>query len=103
MSQPLSNDIEPRRRTALQRIVGDRPGAVLLRLVLVSLFVGFLMSTFGIEVEAVFDWVQRSIADVFDNSGHIVRQAITWTLTGAAIVIPVWLVMRLMSAGRGRR
>ena len=103
MSQPLSNDIAPARRTALQRIIGDRPGAVMLRLVLVSAFVGFLMSIFGVEVEALFAWVQRAIADVFDNSGHIMRQAITWTLTGAAVVIPIWIILRLMSAGRGRR
>jgi hypothetical protein len=94
---------EDRRRSWMERVVGDRPAAVAVRLVLVSLFVGFLMSVFGIEPDAIFRWVQRTIEDVFADSGHYLRQAFGYVLTGAAIVLPIWILLRVMAMGRGRK
>lgn len=92
-----------RPRSWVVRLVGDRPGAVAVRLVLVSLLVGFLMTMFGIEPEALFRWVQDAIEDVFADSGHYLRQAFGYVLTGAAVVLPIWLLLRVMAVSRGRK
>jgi hypothetical protein len=80
--QPPSG-VRPRpQETALNRFLGGSPGGVFLRLLFVSLIVGaFLMWHLG------FDAI-REIAD--------------YVLAGAAIVVPVWLVLRLMNMRSAR-
>jgi len=98
----MTDDLPGERRSTLTRLMGDRPSAVLLRLVLVSLLVGFLMSVFGLDAGRLLAWLQQGLREVFEDSGHFVRQAGGYVLTGAAVVVPVWLLLRLLAAGRRR-
>lgn len=94
---------EPReRRSPLVAILGDTPGRVFVRLVLMSLLVGFLMAMFGVSPQDVFRSVERFFAGIFDNGFGVLRDAWGYVLTGAMVVIPVWILMRLFSAGRRR-
>lgn len=94
---------EPReRRSALVTLLGDTPGRVFVRLVLMSLLVGFLMAMFGVSPQDVFRSVERFLAGIFDNGFGVLRDAWGYVLTGAMVVIPVWIIMRLFSAGRRR-
>ena len=94
---------EPReRRSPLVAILGDTPSRVFVRLVLMSLLVGFLMAMFGVSPHDVFRSVERFFAGIFDNGFGVLRDAWGYVLTGAMVVIPVWILMRLFSAGRRR-
>ena len=91
---------EPVKRSALERLLGDRPGAVILRLVLVSLVVGFLMAMFGINVQDLVNGTVELFRDTLRDSTGMVRSLVGYVLTGAALVVPVWLVLRLTSGRR---
>lgn len=93
---------EPRTQNGLTGILGDTPGRLLIRLLLLSLFVGFLMAVFGISPQSLIRSVQNTFAGIFDNGFEFVRQLGGYVLTGAVVVVPLWIVMRVLSMGRKR-
>lgn len=86
--------------SALERIIGDRPMAVVVRLLVVSLVVGFVMSMLGLNAQSLLEMTVRLFRDVLHDSAGVFRSLAFYVLTGAAIVVPIWLVLRLTSASR---
>lgn len=84
------------------RVFGGSPLAVLGRLLLVSILVGVILSALGLDP---FDIV-RSIEQLAQSIWNMGFDAFRWLwryfLLGAVIVIPIWLVMRLINAPRGK-
>lgn len=96
------NTDEQERRSAVHVFFGGSPGGVIVRLILVSLFVGLVMSWFGLSPMDLFSSLERMMRDAWANSGDVLRAVFTYVLTGAAVVVPIWLIIRLMRVGRGR-
>lgn len=92
----MTEDSRPATRSGLERLLGDRPGALAIRLVLISLFVGFIMSVFGFDASDVVRGAVEAVRETLRDGGAVFRQLGTYVLTGAAIVVPVWLILRLM-------
>ncbi len=92
----------PRADTPLVRFLGGSPASVFLRLFFVSLIVGALLMWLDIRPVDIL----RGITDLFNRISRMgfdaVREVINYVLVGAAIVVPVWLVLRLMTL-RGDR
>lgn len=95
-------DLPSSRPTALGRILGDRPVALLVRLVVLSLVVGFFMQMFGLNVQDLLQAADNVFRSAFRDSGAMLRSGVSYVLTGAAIVVPLWLLARL-TGRRGRR
>lgn len=92
---------EPRteyRRSALERFIGGSPGGVALRLLFLSLVVGFLMTIFGVDAEQILRSGITLVQDAFRDGAGVFRSLGGYILTGAAIVVPVWLLLRLARA-----
>jgi hypothetical protein len=87
---------------AVNRFFGGSPLAVLFRLVLLSILIGFVLHAFGFNPFNIIESI-RSLIEALWNMGF---DAIHWLwryfLLGAIIVIPIWLVVRLVNAPRGR-
>lgn len=87
--------------TPLRRFIGGSPAAVLVKLVVVSLIVGALLMWLDIRPADVF----RELSDLLDRLWALgfrsIRDFGNYIVAGAAIVVPVWLVLRLLSY-RGR-
>lgn len=87
---------------ALNRFLGGSPGAVFVRLLFVSLIVGAFLMWLDISPGDIF----RAIRELFDRIWGLGFDAIRvigdYILAGAAIVVPVWLVLRLLNM-RGAR
>jgi Family of unknown function (DUF6460) len=88
--------------SVVARFVGGSPMAVLVRLVLVSFVVGFLLETLGFEPASLLGHVVRTARHVMEFGLTDVRQFVRILVTGAIVVVPVWLVLRLVDAGRTR-
>ena len=84
------------------RFLGGSPMAVALRLIVVSFVVGFLLETFGFDPATLFDEAVRAARHVVEYGLSDVRQIGRILLTGAMVVVPVWLILRLLDAGRMR-
>lgn len=106
LSEPMPETMDNRetnqRRGWLESFLGGSPGRVVVRLVIMSLIVGFLMAIFGLSPEAIFRSFQGFINSIFDNGFEVFRDAFAYVLTGAVIVLPLWFIGRLMAAGRRR-
>ena len=92
---PASND-------GLYRFLGGSPLAVAFRLVLLSILVGVVLAAIGFD-----PWnILTSIELLFRRLWNLGFDAINWLwryfLLGAVIVIPIWLLSRMLGAPRGR-
>ena len=84
------------------RFVGGSPMGVLLRLIVVSFVVGLLLESFGFDPMSLFDEALRAARHIVEYGLTDVRQIGRILVTGAMVVVPVWLVLRLLDAGRTR-
>ena len=92
---------QPQDDTPLRRFLGGSPAAVVLRLVVVSILVGALLMWLGIRPADVFQQVTELSDRLWALGFRSVRDLGDYIIAGAAIVVPVWLILRLLSY-RGR-
>ena len=88
---------QPAPRSAAERLLGGPPLAVFARLVFVSLIVGALLMWLDIRPFEVFDALRRFVDRLWYFGWDSVRAVIDYVIAGALLVIPCWLLMRLMS------
>jgi len=76
--------------------------STILRLVVASLIVGVIMKWIGYTPLDLIRALGTNVREIFENMGTVAATVGEWLLLGATIVIPVWIVMRLLGGGRGR-
>ncbi|MEJ2374766.1 MAG: DUF6460 domain-containing protein, partial [Pseudolabrys sp.] len=81
---------------------GGSPLAVIGRLILVSILVGVVLSALGLDPFDIVRSVERLIHDIWSMGWRAVRYVWRYFLLGAVLVIPIWIVMRLVNAPRGK-
>ncbi len=84
------------------RFAGGSPAIVALKLIVVSFVVGVILETFGFDPASLFREAARAARRLFELGFTDVRQLGRIFLTGAMVVVPVWLALRLIDSG-GRR
>ena len=84
----------------LERILGGSPLAVLARLVFISLVIGAIMTGIGLTPQNLLDRLVAAGRAVFGMGLGAFRDVAQYILTGAVVVIPVWLVLRLTGWAR---
>ncbi len=97
---------EPRWRrggeTPIERFLGGSPGGVFLRLFFVSLIVGAFLMWLDIRPIDIFRGALEFVNRIWALGFDAIREVVNYVLVGAAIVIPVWFVLRLLNM-RGDR
>lgn len=86
----------------IARWVGDSPLAVLFRLILVSILVGVILSALGLDPFDIVHSIERLIRSIWNMGFDAIRWVWRYFLLGAVIVIPIWIIMRLVNGPRGR-
>ena len=69
---------------------------VALRLTVASFIVGVILAAFGFNLASFFSEVVRASKRLSDLGFTDVRQLGRILLTGAMVVVPVWLALRLL-------
>ena len=69
-------------------------GGTILKLVLASLAVGWLMYQFDITPRSLVQNFGENVERIYDWARGLVSWAIPYLLLGAAIVVPIWLVIK---------
>ena len=87
----------------LTRFLGGSPGRVILRLVLMSLLVGLVLSAFNIHPLDIFDGIRNLVHRIYQMGFDTIEHIAGYFLLGAAVVVPIWLVIRLLNMGRDSR
>jgi hypothetical protein len=87
---------------ALNRFLGGSPGAVFVRLLFVSLIVGAFLMWLDISPADIFRAITDLINRIWGLGFDAIRVVADYILAGAAIVVPVWLVLRLLNMRNAR-
>lgn len=87
----ISND-------SVVQIFGGSPLAVVGRLILISILVGVILSVLGFDLFDIVRSIERLLRSIWDMGFDALRWLWRYFLLGAVIVVPIWLVMRIVKA-----
>lgn len=88
------------RRSNLNRFLGGSPGAVLVRLVFLSLLVGAGMAMMGVTPGLLFAQAYETIHSLIALGFDTFHDAGRWFVAGAVVVVPLWLLSRVFARSR---
>ena len=97
-----NRDLAPRPQALGHRVLGGPPVAVAVRLVFASLVVGAVMMWLRIEPVDVMVAAAKGVHHLWAMGFLAAGQLGRYLLAGAAIVVPLWALARVMSL-RGPR
>lgn len=80
--------------------LGGSPLGVIIRLVLISIAVGVVMSVLGIDLNNFFDRINTLLRNIYDLGFGAIEWVLQYFLLGAIVVVPIWLLTRLFAANR---
>jgi len=82
----------------LRRFLGGSPLAVILKLALLSILVGFVLTVIGLDPRNILWSIEALVRTVLDLGFEAFDWLWRYLLLGAVIVVPIWLLMRLMQS-----
>jgi hypothetical protein len=89
----MANDV-------VNRFFGGPPLSVVLKIILLSVVVGVILSALGIDPRDIWQSLVDLVQHVWNMGWGAVLGLWRYFLLGAVIVVPIWLVVRLLKAGR---
>jgi hypothetical protein len=84
----------------VNRFLGDSLGRTLVKLLVVSLIVGFIMTIFGLTPWSIVDNVRDLVLQLWHQGFAALGRVGDYLILGATIVIPIFLIIRLFSYRR---
>src|SRR5262249_8327160 len=99
MSMPTER---PMANNSLNRFFGGPPVSVIFRLILLSILIGVILEVLGLDPWNIIESLKRLVLHIWDMGFDAVRWVWRYLLLGAAVVVPIWLVVRLMRVGQGQ-
>ncbi|GIK79611.1 MAG: DUF6460 domain-containing protein [Pseudorhodoplanes sp.] len=91
----MSND-------TITRFFGGQPLAVLFRLILLSILIGFILHAFNFDPWNIIQSIKDLIWRIWNLGYDAIDLVWRYFILGAVIVLPIWLVVRLINTPRGR-
>lgn len=86
--------------SGLTRFLGDSPWRVLVKLIVLSLVVGLVMSAFHFTPWDIYYGLRDAVLQVWHMGFDAIGRFFGYVLLGAAIVVPAFVVIRLLSYRR---
>jgi hypothetical protein len=90
----------PRR---LERFIGGSPLGVAVRLLVLSFVVGLILSVLDVNPGEIVEWVRLRFEYVFSLGFEAFERAAQYLALGAVVVIPIWLISRILKTMSRRR
>ena len=87
---------------AIHRFFGGSPLSVIFRLVLLSILVGVILKVMGLDPFNILRSIEELVRYVWNMGFDAVVWLWRYFLLGAVVVIPIWLIVRLVRAPKGR-
>jgi hypothetical protein len=84
------------------RFFGGPPLSVIFRLVLLSILIGVILEVLGLDPWNVIESLRSLLLRIWDMGFDAVRWLWRYLLLGAALVVPIWLIMRLVRIAKAR-
>jgi Family of unknown function (DUF6460) len=84
----------------ISRFLGGSPGTVILRLIVTSLIVGAAMVFFNLTPRDLLEGLRQFIKNVWAGGLESLRTLLLYIAYGAIIVVPIFIVTRLLKMSR---
>jgi hypothetical protein len=95
MERPTTNNY-------VNRFFGGSPASVIFRLVLLSILIGVILEVLGLDPWNIIDSLRRLVLRIWDMGFDVIRWLWRYFLLGAAVVLPIWLILRLIGLAKSR-
>jgi hypothetical protein len=86
----------------MRRFFGGSPLGVIVRLILLSILIGVVLSALGVDPWNIIPTLQRLIRRVFDLGWEAFDWVWRYFVLGAIVVFPIWLIIRFTRRARGQ-
>jgi Family of unknown function (DUF6460) len=86
----------------VNRFFGGPPVSVIFRLVLLSILIGVILQVLGLDPWNIFESLKTLVLRIWDMGFDALRWLWRYLLLGAAVVVPIWLIVRLTRVAGGR-
>lgn len=86
---------------SVNSFLGDSVGRTIIKLIVISLLVGMVMNIFGFGPLDVVDAVVDFFVRLWQSGWAALGRFGDWLILGATIVVPIFIIMRLLSYRRG--
>ena len=84
------------------RFLGDTPLRVFFRLLVLSFIVGLVLSALDLHPFDIFRFLERWLERMWSLGFEAFGDALQYLVVGALIVVPLFLLSRLLKLGRRR-
>jgi hypothetical protein len=74
--------------------------SVIFRLILLSILIGVILEIIGLDPWNLIESLKRLVLHIWDMGFDAVRWLWRYLLLGAAVVVPIWLVVRVMRVAK---
>ncbi len=86
----------------VNRFFGGSPLSVIFRLVLLSILIGFVLHVFGFNPFNIIESIRSLIESLWNMGFDAIHWLWRYFVLGAIIVVPIWLIVRVVNTPRGR-
>ena len=87
----------------MERFLGGSPLMVIVRLALISIVVGIVMSALGISPQNLVYRIRAFLQSIYDLGFGSIEWLLQYLMLGALVVVPIWLITRLFAIGRRKK
>jgi hypothetical protein len=94
-------DVHQQAHQHVHRFFGGPPLAVIGRLILLSILVGVILAAIGLDPLHLIESIQQLVIHFWNMTFAAISWLWRYFLLGAVIVLPIWLLIRLVKAPRG--
>lgn len=83
-----------------ETFLGGSVAGVIIRLVLLSVVVGVILSALGITPDNIFDRINVLLQRIYDLGFGAIDSLLGYFILGAIVVVPIWFISRLLKTAR---
>jgi len=77
------------------QFIGGRPSAVIIRLAILSILLGIMLSFFDLDPFNFWNSLKNLFLRIYDMGFGAIEWMVRYLLLGAVIVVPLWIIGRL--------
>lgn len=77
-------------------VFGGNPVAVIVRLIVLSIVVGIVLSAMGITPQNLFWRLDELIRHLYNLGFGAIEWVLGYLILGAIVVVPIWIIARLL-------
>lgn len=85
----------------MERFFGGHPLMVLLRLAIISIIAGVALHALGLSPIDLVNSIERLFRHIYNLGFEAIEWGFRYLVTGAVIVVPIWLIYRLIKMFTG--